>query len=178
MVGREFYVGLLAYHLVRTLMWQSATAKGTDPLQLSFVQALNRIVQWMECWNLLAPVNVTTAPRWLRDIREKIVRCRLTRRRKPRMLEVRMVRCRPPSKQPDSLALPSEGGQVRQRDEGAAEGRAPPASDFLIPPHELACWRIWDETVLGNPLLIAQLKWPERCAAPRQVARDSPTAQS
>jgi hypothetical protein len=101
MAEREFYVGLLAYNLVRTLMWQSAQASGTDPQALSFGRACTRIVEWIELWSLSEPVSALTAPRWLRRIRQQIARCLLPQRRTPRPSEVRLVRRRPPSKFPE-----------------------------------------------------------------------------
>lgn len=35
MVRKELYVYLLAYNLLRTLMWEAATTHGVDPLRLS-----------------------------------------------------------------------------------------------------------------------------------------------
>ena len=100
MVAREFYVGLLAYNLVRTLMWHSAQTHGEDPCRLSFSRARARILEWMELWSLSEPVSVATAPRWLRRMRPQIARCLLPQRRRPRVSEVRAVRHRPPSKFP------------------------------------------------------------------------------
>lgn len=102
MVEREFYVGILAYNLVRTLMWKELrSAEEAEPrARLSFTKARSRIVEWMELWSLREPVNRRTAPRWLRRIRREISRCLLPRRRQPRPAAARMVRHRPPSKFP------------------------------------------------------------------------------
>jgi hypothetical protein len=46
MIHKEFTIFLIAYNLLRSLIWEAALGNGVDPDRLSFKAAMNVILQW------------------------------------------------------------------------------------------------------------------------------------
>lgn len=98
MVEKEFHAGILAYNLVRVLMWQREPTDPDTLPPLSFGLCCAQILQWMERWSRWPTFRILSIPRELRQLRRELARCRLPRRRRPRPPYARIVRHRPPSK--------------------------------------------------------------------------------
>lgn len=101
MVEKEFYVGILAYNLVRVLMWRRGEADSPTPEPpLSFNLCRLEILEWMEEWSRWPTRRGLSLPKALEQLRRELARCLLPRRRGPRRSYGRIVRNRPPSKFP------------------------------------------------------------------------------
>ena len=105
MARKEFYAGLLAYSLVRAVMWSAGERLETGIKALSFSQARRILQTRLQDWGR----GLTGDNRqWAQEILREIVRHTLPPRRKPRRSEVRRVRHRrqkfPPLKGRRALA--------------------------------------------------------------------------
>lgn len=47
MVRKEIYAHLLAYNLIRTLMWEAGNRSGVDPLRLSFQATIQHLLNFI-----------------------------------------------------------------------------------------------------------------------------------
>lgn len=101
MAEKEFYAGLLAYNLVRVLMWQHDQDDPPTEPGLSFSLCCLQILDWMEDWSRGSTRPGLSVSRALEQLGGELVRCRLPRRRRPRPPYGRMIRHRPPSKFPE-----------------------------------------------------------------------------
>jgi hypothetical protein len=91
MARKEFYAGVLAYSLVRAVMWAAAEGSEERIQKLSFSQARRVLADWLKDWGrgLLAGRSGSLA-RVLREVSSQL----LPNRREPRPSEVRRVRHR------------------------------------------------------------------------------------
>jgi len=55
MARKEVLMHLIAYNMIRSLMWESATRAGVAPLRLSFKGALDTLRQWRPLLTLCGP---------------------------------------------------------------------------------------------------------------------------
>ena len=92
MAQKEFYAGLLAYSLVRALMWEAGhrLTGGIDLLSFNQTRGvlLAHLAHWMRGLRALA------TDQWTRKLVEEVARQTLPKRRKPRPTEIRRVRHR------------------------------------------------------------------------------------
>lgn len=56
MVHKELTIFIIAYNLIRSLMWDAALSKGADPERISFKGAINAILQWAPLINMLKDI--------------------------------------------------------------------------------------------------------------------------
>lgn len=91
MARKEFYAGVLAYSLVRAVMWAAAEGSEERMQKLSFSQARRALAEWLKDWGrgLLAGKRGSIA-RLLQEVSGQ----RLPKRSKPRPSEIRRVRHR------------------------------------------------------------------------------------
>lgn len=82
MVEKELLVAVLAYNLVRTIMYLAAQRSGGDPRQLSFTYACNIVLDGYP--KILAARGARQQERELDGIIELVARCKLPRRTKRR----------------------------------------------------------------------------------------------
>jgi len=94
MAQKEFYAGLLAYSLVRAVMWEAGERLQPGIKILSFNQAryvmLARLMNWMRGLRVLA----ASADQWARELIEEVALQTLAKRRKPQPSQMRRVRHR------------------------------------------------------------------------------------
>ena len=94
MARKEFYAGLLAYNLVRTLMW-AAGERLEEKLQvLSFSDARREVLSRLKDWGRRCASGSGTTQRWVRLLIAEVARQTLPKRRKQRPSEIRRVRHR------------------------------------------------------------------------------------
>lgn len=93
MARKEFYASLLAYSLVRGVMWGAGANLEKGQQTLSFNNARRVVLEGLKEWgrSLECPKN---ARRWVRRLLEEVTRQRLPRRRTPLLNQPRMIRCR------------------------------------------------------------------------------------
>lgn len=94
MARKEFYAGLLAYSLVRVVMWAAGERLEQGVSQLSFKQVQRVVRDGLQDWGRGVGVGAGTLRQWVQEMVEEAVRCRLPKRKKPRPTEVRRVRHR------------------------------------------------------------------------------------
>jgi hypothetical protein len=94
MARKEFYAGLLAYSLVRAVMWGAGERLEANTKTLSFSQARRMLLERLKDWGRGARAGAGCADKWVRELLEEVARHTLPRRRKPRPSEVRRVRHR------------------------------------------------------------------------------------
>ena len=92
MARKEFYAGLLAYSLVRTLMWEAGERLEAKVQALSFSQARRVLLAQFKQWG--RSVGSQSAESWAQALLEEVAGHTLPKRRKPRPTEVRRVRHR------------------------------------------------------------------------------------
>ena len=85
MAQKEWFAGLIAYNLIRAMMFLAATKTLFDPLALSFCSSAREVLQALLQWASGKPVN------W-KEVLESIAKCGLPKRKKPRPNEPRLVR--------------------------------------------------------------------------------------
>ena len=94
MARKEFYAGLLAYNLVRTVMW-AAGERLEEKLQvLSFSDARREVLSRLKDWGRRCASGSGTTQRWVRLLIAEVARQTLPKRRKQRPSEIRRVRHR------------------------------------------------------------------------------------
>ena len=105
MARKEFYAGLLAYSLVRAVMWSAGERLETGIKALSFSQARRILQTRLQDWGRRLSGDTS---QWAQEIARETAQHTLPKRRKPRRSEVRRVRHRrqkfPPLKGSRALA--------------------------------------------------------------------------
>jgi hypothetical protein len=82
MMEKELLVAVLAYNLVRTIMYLAAQRSGTDPRQLSFTYACNIVLDGYP--KILSARGAKQQQQELEDLIDLVARCKLPRRTKRR----------------------------------------------------------------------------------------------
>ena len=82
MMEKELLVAVLAYNLVRTIMYLAAQRSGADPRQLSFTYACNIVLDGYP--KILAARGAKQQQQALEDLIDLVARCKLPRRTKRR----------------------------------------------------------------------------------------------
>jgi hypothetical protein len=90
MARKEFYTGLLAYSLVRAVMWGAGERLEAGVKALSFSQARRVLLQRLKAWGRGA----MGLDHWSRELLKEVAQQTLPKRRKERPSEVRRVRHR------------------------------------------------------------------------------------
>ena len=94
MARKEFYAGLLAYSLVRAVMWQAGERLEQPLAVISFSEARRLVLSRLKDWGRALCAGRPALPVWLRALCAEVARHTLPRRRKPRPNEPRLVRHR------------------------------------------------------------------------------------
>lgn len=94
MARKEFYAGLLAYSLVRAVMWQAGERLEPPLAVISFSEARRLVISRLKDWGRALCTGRLALPAWLRALCAEVARHTLPRRRKPRLNEPRLVRHR------------------------------------------------------------------------------------
>ena len=94
MARKEFYAGLLAYSLVRAVMWGAGERLEESIKTLSFSQARRVLLDRLKDWGRGLGADAGRPEKWVRELLEEVARHTLPKRRKPRPSEVRRVRHR------------------------------------------------------------------------------------
>ena len=82
MMEKELLVAVLAYNLVRTIMYLAAQRSGGDPRQLSFTYACNIVLDGYP--TILAARGAKQQEQELNSIIDLVARCKLPKRKKRR----------------------------------------------------------------------------------------------
>lgn len=90
MARKEFYTGLLAYSLVRAVLWQAGERLEAGLKVLSFSQARRVLLQRLQAWGR----EVQSSATWTRRLLDEVAQHTLPKRRRKRPSEIRRVRHR------------------------------------------------------------------------------------
>jgi hypothetical protein len=95
MARKEFSAGLLAYSLVRAVMWEAGERLETQVRALSFSRAREVLCEALQEWGRLQETAASHNPqRWARELLEEVAAQTLPKRRRQRPSEIRRVRHR------------------------------------------------------------------------------------
>ncbi len=94
MARKEFYAGLLAYSLVRAVMWAAGERLEQGIKAISFSQARRVVVSRLAEWGRRYRSGAGTAQRWVRLLLAEVTQQTLPKRRRKRPTEMRRVRHR------------------------------------------------------------------------------------
>jgi hypothetical protein len=94
MARKEFYAGLLAYSLVRAVMWKAGQDLAAGIEVLSFSQARRLLLQSLKDWGRSLGAEGKSRAGWIGALLKEIARNTLPKRRKQRPTEIRRVRHR------------------------------------------------------------------------------------
>jgi hypothetical protein len=90
MARKEFYTGLLAYSLVRAVMWAAGERLEEGAKAISFSQARRVLLERLNAWGR----GIRHRDDWGRDLLEEVAQHTLPKRRQERPSEIRRVRHR------------------------------------------------------------------------------------
>ena len=90
MARKEFYAGLLAYSLVRALMWEAGERLEGGIKTISFSQARRVLLEWLQDWGR----SLRGDEDWIQSLLAEVVQHTLPKRRRKRPTELRRVRHR------------------------------------------------------------------------------------
>lgn len=95
MARKEFYAGVLAYSLVRAVMWAAGERLENKVQTLSFNQARRTLLEALRNWvHAQGPNTGGDLKAWAQALLEEIHKCALPKRRQVRPSEIRCVRHR------------------------------------------------------------------------------------
>ncbi len=94
MARKEFYAGLLAYSLVRAVMWGAGARLEGGVKTISFSQARRTLLERLKDWGRGLGSSVRGMERWTKELLEEVTQQTLPKRRKARLSEIRRVRHR------------------------------------------------------------------------------------
>jgi hypothetical protein len=94
MARKEFYAGLLAYSLVRAVMWHAGERLEHKQAVISFSEARRIVIARLMDWGRARCTGCYTPATWLQALRDEVALHTLPRRRKRRPNEPRRVRHR------------------------------------------------------------------------------------
>ena len=92
MARKEFYAAMLAYSLVRAVMWGAGENLETGAQTLSFSNARRALLDWLEDWGKSATRSHRQQPKWIKSLLEEVKLLKLPKRKRPRPNQPRMVR--------------------------------------------------------------------------------------
>jgi hypothetical protein len=94
MARKEFYAGLLAYSLVRAVMWEAGERLEQAAAVISFSEARRLVISRLKDWGRALCTGGLGLAIWLRALCQEVALHPLPKRRKPRPNEPRLVRHR------------------------------------------------------------------------------------
>ena len=94
MARKELYTALLAYNLVRAVMWAAGERLESAAPTLSFNNARRVLLDWLLDWASRVGQGAGSSQRWAQSLLEETSQQKLPKRKKPRPSQVRMVRSR------------------------------------------------------------------------------------
>jgi hypothetical protein len=94
MARKEFYAALLAYSLVRAVMWGAGENLENGVQTLSFSNARRAVLEWLKDWGRSAKRSRSAQPKWIKTLLSEVQLQRLPKRKRPRPGQPRMVRSR------------------------------------------------------------------------------------
>lgn len=94
MARKEFYAGLLAYSLVRAVMWDAGERLEQKQAVISFSEARRIVIARLKDWGRALCTGRPTPATWLQALGRELALHTLPNRRKPRPNEPRLVRYR------------------------------------------------------------------------------------
>lgn len=94
MARKEFYAGLLAYSLVRVVMWKAGERLEGGVKTISFSQARRVLLEHLKDWGRGLGRGAKSPEGWSRSLLEEVAQQSLPKRRKQRRSELRRVRHR------------------------------------------------------------------------------------
>ncbi len=94
MARKEFYAAMLAYSLVRAVMWGAGENLETGVQTLSFSNARRAVLDWLKDWGRSANRSHRQPPKWIQSLLEDVQQQKLPKRKRPRPSQPRMVRSR------------------------------------------------------------------------------------
>lgn len=92
MARKEFYAALLAYNLVRAVMWAAGERLETGVQSLSFNNARRVLLDWLQDWGRAVGQGAGSTERWVQSLLDEVLQQKLPKRKKPQPSQVRMVR--------------------------------------------------------------------------------------
>jgi hypothetical protein len=92
MARKEFYAGMLAYTLVRVVMWGAGERLENEIKTLSFNEARRVLLERLKDWGRGVATATKGASHWAKELLQEVSQHKLPKRRKPRPTEVRRVR--------------------------------------------------------------------------------------
>jgi Transposase DDE domain len=94
MARKEFYAALVAYSLVRAVMWAAGENLENGVQSLSFSNARRAVLAWLQKWGRSAKRSPSEKPKWIETLLNEVQQQRLPKRKRPRPSQPRMVRSR------------------------------------------------------------------------------------
>jgi hypothetical protein len=94
MARKEFYAGLLAYSLVRAVMWEAGERLEQPQAVISFSEARRLVISRLKAWGRALCTGCPHLTVWLHALCHEVALHPLPKRRKPRPNEPRLVRHR------------------------------------------------------------------------------------
>ena len=94
MARKELYAALLAYNLVRAVMWAAGENLENGGQTLSFNNARRAVLAWLKEWGRNASRSSGDQPKWIKTLLAEVQQLRLPKRKRPRPSQPRMVRSR------------------------------------------------------------------------------------
>jgi hypothetical protein len=94
MARKEFYAAVLAYSLVRAVMWGAGENLENGAQTLSFSNARRAVLDWLEDWGKSAKPPSAEQTQWINTLLETVQGKRLPKRKHPRPSQPRMIRSR------------------------------------------------------------------------------------
>lgn len=94
MARKEFHAALLAYNLVRAVMWAAGENLEEGAQTLSFNHARRAVLEWLKAWGRSANRSSGNQPKWIKTLLKEVECLRLPKRKRPRPSQPRVIRCR------------------------------------------------------------------------------------
>jgi len=97
MARKEFYAAVLAYTLVRAVMWGAGENLETGSQTLSFSNARRALLDWLKDWGKSQNRSPSEQRKWIKALLEEVRTQTLPKRKRPQSNQPRKVRSRPAS---------------------------------------------------------------------------------
>jgi Transposase DDE domain len=94
MARKEFYAAVVAYSLVRAVMWGAGENLENGAQTLSFSNARRAVLDWLKDWGQSQERSHREQPKWIKTLLEEVRKQTLPKRKRPRPGQIRMVRSR------------------------------------------------------------------------------------
>jgi len=94
MAQKEFYAGMLAYSLIRIVMWKAGERLEGGIKLISFSQARRWLQHSLKNWGSGLHTSSKDMTRWIKALLQVTIDLALPKRKKPRPSEIRRIRRR------------------------------------------------------------------------------------